>query len=65
MQEDKNLVRRKSTGGRIFPGGGDEQILGWWGDSPSRENLIIPYRKAKNFQSFTLRRKTIFTTLKI
>ena len=26
---DKNLVRRKSNAERIFPGGGDEQILDW------------------------------------
>ena len=29
MERDKNLVRRKSTGEMIFPGGADEQILGW------------------------------------
>ena len=26
---DKNLVRRKSNAERIFPSGGDEQILDW------------------------------------
>ena len=25
------LPRGKPTGGRIFPSGEDEQILGWWG----------------------------------
>ena len=31
---DKNLVRRKSNEERIFPGGGDEQILDWYVVSP-------------------------------
>ena len=52
---DKNLVRRKSNGGRIFASGGDEQILGWWGGvgtPPSRENPITPYIKAKKKSYF-------------
>ena len=31
---DKNLVMRRSNEGRIFPDGGDEQNLGWWGELP-------------------------------
>ena len=46
-------MRRKSNGGRIFPGAGDEQILGWWsGLPPSRENPVIPYIKAKKKNYF-------------
>ena len=38
---DKNLVRRKSNGGKIFPGAGDEQILGWWGGlSPVGKTML-------------------------
>ena len=49
---DKNLMKRKSNGGRIFPGGGDEQILDWWGAPPSTENPVIPYIKAKKKNYF-------------
>ena len=49
---NKNLMRRKSIRGRIFPGEGDEQLLDWWGDSPSRENPVIPYIKAKKKNTF-------------
>ena len=45
-------MRRKSIGGRISPGEEDEQILGWWRESPSRENPVIPYIKAKKKNSF-------------
>ena len=52
-----DLLRGKPTGGRIFPGGEDEQILGWWGLPPVGKTLL----------SFTLnqRKKTLFTILKI
>ena len=52
---DENLVKKKSNGGRIFPSGGDEQVLGWWGGvvtPPSRENSIIPYIKGKKKSYF-------------
>ena len=52
LVENKNLMKRKSIGESIFPGEEDEQILGWWGDSPSRENPVIPYIKAKKKNSF-------------
>ena len=45
-------MKRKSIGESIFPGEEDGQILGWWGDSPSRENPVIPYIKAKKKNSF-------------
>ena len=45
---NKNLIRRKSIGGRVLAGEGTEQILGWWGDSSSRENPV----KAKKKNSF-------------
>ena len=45
--ENKNLMRRKSTGGRIFPCGGDKQISGWWGDSPQVGKPCYPLHKSK------------------
>ena len=44
---NKKLIRRKPTRGKILPGGQDEQILGWWGDSPCRKNPVVSYVKAK------------------
>ena len=32
--EGKKLWRGESSVGRTFPGGGNEQIFGWWGDFP-------------------------------
>ena len=58
MGGGENLARRKSTRGRTFLVGGDEQIFGWWGTPPTRENLVIPYIKAKK------KRKTSFIILK-
>ena len=56
--EDKNLVRRKSNAGRIFPGGGMSKFqTGGW-SPPSRENPVILYIKA-------IKKKTLFTFLKI
>ena len=42
---------RKSNGGRIFPGGGDEGGEGGE-DSPSRENPVISYIKARKKKYF-------------
>ena len=49
---NENLMRRKSIGGIIFPGEGNEQILVWWGDSRYRENSVILYIKAKKKNFF-------------
>ena len=49
---NKNLTRRKSIWEGIFPGEEEEQFLGWWGNSQSRENPVIHNIKAKKKNSF-------------
>ena len=46
------IVGSSPVAERIFPGGEDEQISGWWGDSPLWEKPDISYVKAKNKNSF-------------
>ena len=48
----KSLMRRKSTEGRLFPGGGMSKFQAGVGTHRSRENPVIPYIKATKTNSF-------------